>query len=49
MLEPLKQNLAKYKPLFGIMQVDFSFIQTTKVYNSKLFVLFSKFSSFLCS
>jgi hypothetical protein len=49
MLEPLKQNLVKYKPLFGIVQVDFSSIQTTKVYNSKLFFLFSKFSSCLCS
>jgi len=49
MLEPLKQNLVKYKPLFGIVQVDFSSIQTTKVYNYKLFFLFSKFSSCLCS
>jgi hypothetical protein len=37
MLEPLKQILVKYRPLLGFMQANFSFIQTTKVCNSKLF------------
>jgi hypothetical protein len=35
MLEPLKQIMAKYRSLFGVMHVDFSFVQIVKVYNSE--------------